>query len=59
MEARDLAERFRDVVDVGDEPGSFGVLGADATTATAYEESDFFIDVDGERFLVAVMKVSE
>jgi len=51
MEATDLAEQLRAaVVDLDD-------IGADASAG--YEDTDFFVDVAGERFLVAVMKVSE
>lgn len=60
MEARELAEQLKAAVDVGDEPGSYGILGGDAETAFAYGDADFFVELDGEgKFLVSVVKVAE
>ena len=53
MEATDLANAIQEAISLGDvEP-----LGAEVSPG--YEEANFFVDVGGERFLVAVMKVSE
>lgn len=51
MEATDLAELLEGALLASPVP--------DVETSAGYEEADFFVDVGGERFLVAVMKVSE
>lgn len=52
MEATDLADAIRRALVEAAE-------GEGLETSAGYEEADFFVDVGGERFLVAVMKVSE
>ena len=57
MEARDLAERMKELFDGQD---SIERLRLGSATRWAHEDSDFFIDTDDDgTFLVVVMKVSE
>lgn len=59
MDATDLADALRRSVEKGDAlPARDGFDGLDVTGA--HEDSDFFVELEtGEKFLVAVMKVSE
>lgn len=58
MEARDLSEIFKERVDHaarGDLPAEPLLDGAE--TQWGWEDSDFFVMLDGERFIVFVAKI--
>jgi len=57
MEATDIADALRGVV--GQILAERSNFVESVETSAGYEEADFFVEVGGERFLVAVMKVSE